>query len=156
MLDGADRQPALGADVRWIRRLAAERSAAFDCAAAASLFLSLGRGTPYLTSPFEHAGDCLAQIGKPEQARAAYLEAVEDLPESISAHAKLGEQEAVRVLEAMKRYNPHLATTLFRVQLGDLARQAGRIHEARHHYEIALENVPGDSAVLARRKQLLP
>ena len=79
---------------------------------------------------------------------------MEDRPESISAHAKLGEQEAVRVLETMKRYNPHRDTARFRVQLGDLARQAGRIPEARHHYDMALENVPGDPAAQARREQL--
>ena len=88
------------------------------------------------------------------KAQAAYLEAVGDRPESISAHVKLGEQEAVHVLQAMRRTNPHRDTARFRVQLGNLARQAGRIPEARHHYDIALENVSGDPAARARRKQL--
>jgi len=154
LLGGAPASIAVDNDGRWARRLAAEDAMASDCTMAASLFLALGRGTAYLTSPFEHAGDCLAQIGEPEKAHAAYLAAVEDLPESLSAHAKLGEPQAVQTLETMNRYNPNRNTARFRVQLGDLARQAGRIAEARHHYDIALENAPGDPVAQARRDAL--
>lgn len=154
LLGGADRHPVSDSDVRWLLRLSAERAVPSDCAEAATRFLALGQGTAYLRSPFEHAGDCLSQINQPQRAHAAYIEAVKDLPESISAHAKLGEQEAVRTLETMKRYNPHRDTARFRVRLGELARQAGRISEARHHYDIALENVPGDPTAEARRNAL--
>jgi tetratricopeptide (TPR) repeat protein len=84
----------------------------------------------------------------------AYRQAVEDQPESLSAHRKLGEEEFVGVLERMRRFNPNRDTARFRVQLGDLARRAGRTDEARHHYRRALANVPGHEAAGERLAEL--
>jgi tetratricopeptide (TPR) repeat protein len=163
---GAERDQALARLVerapglRWGVRLRAERRAELsESRAAADLLEILDGGTPYLTSPYETAGDRLLAAGDERAAGLAYERAVADRPDEPSARRKLArvlresgedgaaarEEEIADLLERMRRFNPRRDTASFRLRLGDLARLVGRIAEARHHYSVASENVPGSA-----------
>lgn len=163
---------ALAADrpeLRWPRRLLAETLRAegrFRPAAAA--FAGIGRGSPYLCSPYLLAGDCWRRAGSATEARRAYETAVADAPDCVRAHRELAElmrqagDEAAASREARKadllRRQAELGSNVdsahYRLLLGDLALDAGQGSEAEHHYRAALSNDPTSGAARRRIREL--